>query len=286
MDTFPLSALAAFAFLCNWRGYQTGLFRAFRRQAGVLGGLAVHAAVVACAAAAIVKPALFGALPKLNAYFGADALTQWGEIINWMGFIFEYLLSVGCQIYLILLCYVWLRGLRFDFDELRRFALRRFSCVMKWPAVILVGSTMGISAPTVLASFRSSAGPEASARLVGTLTFSRWALAGLILAACSVQIRLVFHNESLRRALHDHASFLRRHSTGAGWFGVTAFVHLFLLALFDATLAHGFPPGTLPALAWTLVYPLAWAALAGWLLASWVALFRRCDTRHPEIDAL
>lgn len=282
VDTFPLSALAGFLFLCNWRGYQAQLFRAFRRRMGLAGGLGVHMGLVVCAVAAILKPALFGGLPRLNAYLGADALLQIGEIVNWLGFIFEYLLSVGAQIYLILLCFVWLRGLRFDFDELRRFALRRFSFVMKWSAVILGLSTAGISAPTIVSAFRPFADPESSARLVGTITLARWALAIVILAACSVQITLVFHNESLRRAWRDHARLLRRHGGLLGWFAVTAFVHLFILALVNATLLHGFPAGTLPALAWSLVYPLTWAWVAGWLLASWVALFRRCEPGHAE----
>ncbi len=284
VDTFPLSVLAAAAFLCNWGGYQAALFRALRRRLGWAGSLAVHAGLVTCAAADIVKPLLFGGLLRLNFYLGADALEQIGEIVNWLGFIFEYLLSVGLQIYLILLCFVWLRGLRFDFDELRRFALRRFSFVVKWPGVILILSTLGISVPTIVSSFRPLSDPEGSARLIGTLTFSRWVLAIVILAACSVQITLIFHNESLRKAMADHARLLRRHGLRVGWFAVTALLHLFLLALLNATLLHGFPEGTWPALGWSLLYPVVWAALAAWLLASWVALFRRCEPGHAESE--
>lgn len=284
VDTFPLSALVAALFLVNWRGYQAALFRAFRRRLGGAAGPGVHAGLLLCAVAALVKPGLFGVLPRFNAFLGADALEQIGEIINWLGFIFEYLLSVGLQIYLVLLCFAWIRGLRFDFDELRRFALRRFSFVLKWPGVILGLSTLGISGPTILVSFRPFSGPEGSARLVGALTFSRWALAILILAACSVQITLVFHNESLRQALAAHSRLLRRHGLAIGWFGATALLHLFLLALLNATLEHGFGRGTWPALLWSLLYPLAWAALAGWLLASWVALFRRCEPGHAESE--
>lgn len=284
VDPFPLSAVAALGFLCNWGGYQAALFRALRPRLGWTAGLLVHFGLVLCAAADAVKPTLFGCLPRFNFYLGADALQQIGETVNWLGFIFEYLLSVGLQIYLILLCFVWLRGLRFDFDELRQFALRRFSFVVKWPGVILILSTVGISAPTILASFRSYSGPEDSARLIGTLTFSRWVLALLILAACAVQITLIFHNESLRQALADHARLLRRHGLQVGWFAVTGLLHLFLLALLNATLIHGFAAGSWPALGWSLVYPIIWAAIAGWLLASWVALFRRCEPGHAESE--
>lgn len=284
VDTFPLSSVAAAGFLVNWGGYQALLFRALRRRLGWTGSLLVHVGLVGCAAADVVKPTLFGGLPRFNSYLGADALERLGEIVNWLGSIFEYLLSVGLQIYLILLCFVWLRGLRFDFDELRQFALRRFSFVVKWPGVILILSTIGISAPTILASFRPFSGPEDSARLIGTLTFSRWALAVLILAACAVQITLIFHNESLRKALADHARLLGRQGLRVGWFGLTALLHLFLLALVNAALLHGFAVGTWPALGWSLLYPILWAAIAGWLLASWVALFRRCEPGHAESE--
>lgn len=282
VDPFPLSALAAVVFLVNRGGYQAALFRALRRRLGLAGSLAAHAGLVTCAAADIIKPTLFGGLPRFNRYLGADALEQLGEIVNWLGFIFEYLLSVGLQIYLVLLCFAWLRGLRFDFTALRRFALRRFSSGIKWPGVILILSTLGISAPTLVASFRAFSGPEGSARLIGTLTFSRWALSLVILAACSVQITLVFHNESLRQAFSAHAWLLRRHGLPLGWFTATALLHWYLLALVNATIEHGFAAGTWPALGWSLLYPIGWAALAGWLLASWVALFRRCEPGHAE----
>ncbi len=58
-------------------------------------------------------------------------------------FLFEYLLGVGVQIYLILLCYAWIRGMTFDFDGLRRFALRRFAYVVQWAVVVLAISRSG-----------------------------------------------------------------------------------------------------------------------------------------------
>ena len=141
--TFPVSALAAALFLGNWRGYQVSLFRALRRRLGVWGGLAVQGVLAVCALAAVCKPALYGGVPYLNRYLGA-AGPGVGEIVDSLSFVFEYLLGVGTQIYVILLCFAWIRGLTFDFDELRRFALRRFAFVVKWAAVVIVISSAGI----------------------------------------------------------------------------------------------------------------------------------------------
>jgi hypothetical protein len=286
VSIFPVSALAAVLFLFNWHGYQGTLFRALKRRLGTGAGMLAHAGLVVCAAAAVAKPALFGGLPRMNALLGADALLRLGELVNWLGFAFEYLLGVGLQVYLILLCFVWLRGLSFDFENLRRFSLRRLPFVFKWSGVILALSTLSINLPMIAASWLPPLDLAGQARLDSAMVMARWSLALVILAFCAVQITLVFHNESLRRALKDHGRLLRFHGGRVGWMALTALGHFYLLALLNFFLGRGLGEGTLPALVWSLAYPFLWALMSGWFLASWVCLFRRCETGRADTDEL
>ena len=102
-----------------------------------------------------------------------------------------------------------------------------------------------------------------------------------------MQILLIFHNESLRQALGDHFRLLRRHGGHVGWFVLVVALHFFALALADAFLPLALGPWTWPAATWSLlVHPLLWTALAGWFVASWVCLFRRCERNRPDADEL
>jgi hypothetical protein len=286
VDTFPLSAGAAALFLGNWRGYQGAMHRGLRRRFGLSAGLLIHAGLVACALAAAVKPVLFGGLPRLNAFFGADALLRLGELVNWLGFVFEYLLGVAIQVYLILLCFVWLKGLSFDFHELRRFALRRFASVVKWSGAVLFLSTLSLHLPLLMASFRPVLSPGVEMQLAQAITVARWLLALVILGFFSLQMVLTFHNEPLPRALADHWRLVRSHGWRVGWLGLTAFAHFLLLGLGNSALRRGWGETTWPAMLWSLCYPLLWAGLAGWFLASWVCLYRRFEIGQPDADDL
>lgn len=294
VTTFPLSALVALGFLTNWRGYAGTLAGAvWRRFGAVRGGLAILGLTV-CAAAALLKPALLlGGLVRLNAYLGAVDLLRAGAAIDWLGFIFEYLLGVGLQVYLIALAFAWVRGLSFDAVGLRRFALRRGSWVLPWALVVIVLGGVGINGPLAfVAAGGAGAGgepgdPDRAATILHGVEIARWFLAAVLVACGSVPVSLVFHNLSLRRALRRHGELVRSHGGRVGWFVVAAVLHFYGLAVADGVLRHGLggertPAGTV----WGVVHAALWGVLAGWLLASWVCLFRRLDTGRADAREL
>lgn len=302
VTTFPLSALAAVGFLLNWRGYAGTLGRALRRRFGLVrGGLAILA-LAGCAVCAVVKPALFlGGPLRLNAFVGAPVVLRVGAAVDWLGFIFEYALGVAVQVYLIALAFAWVRGLGFDGVSLRRFALRRGALVSQWALVVLVLSGLGINGPLafVAAGAASPAGGggdpveaagaavvTAGAILRGT-EIARWLLALVLVGFASVPITLVFHNFSRRRAIREHFRLLRAHGGHVGWFIVAAGVHFYGLALLDGVLRQALGgERTLAGTGWGFLHAGLWGALAGWLLASWVCLFRRLDTGRADAREL
>ena len=282
--TFPLSAVWAALFLGNWRGSQALLARGLRRRFGWVPGTMIHLGLALCAVAALCKPFLFGGLQQINLYLGAASLDRVGEITNWLSFLFEYLLGVSVQIYLVSLCYAWIRGLSFDFESLRRFTLRRFVFVVKWALVVVAISSVGINGPLVIASFQS---PDHRLEPAGLILATRWFLTATLPVFCAMQILLIFHNESLRRALVDQARLWARHGWHLAWFLVVVALHFFLLEAANALLPVALGPWSWPAAAWNLIlHPLLWSGLASWFLVSWVCLFQRCERNRPDADEL
>jgi hypothetical protein len=281
---FPLSVLAAVLFLVNWRGYQGVLLHGVVRRFGWAAGLVIHAGIIACALASLAKPVLlFCQAQLLAANFPAQNLALAGAVIYWLSFAFEYFLGVGLQIYLALLCFAWVRGLTFDFEALHRFALRRFAFVVKWAVLVLALSSLGINLPVALESVLD----DRRNWLGRLVAISQIILPLILVSFCSMQVTLIFHNESLRRALRDHGRFLRRHGGRAGWLVLIAGVHFLGLSLARGAINAASGGSTWPAVAWrVLIQPVLWALLGGWFLASWVCLFRRCETNHPEAEEL
>ncbi len=276
---FPLSVLAAALFLVNWRGYQRVLYRGVVRRCGRVSGLTIHLGLIACALASLAKPVLLFGQAQLLERFGLRELALAGGVIYWLSFAFEYFLGVGLQIYLALLCFAWVRGLSFDFDGLGRFALRRCAFAVKWAAIVLVFSSLGINVPVILESLSDSP----SIWLARTVGITQVVLPVLLIGFCSMQLTLTFHNESLRRAFADHFRFWRRHAWPVAWLLLIAGVHFFLLNLAGGILKAACGPTTWPSVGWRLLfYPVLWAVLGGWFLASWVCLFRRCETNQAD----
>ncbi len=286
VTTFPLSALWGLLFLLNWRGYQGELARGLRRHFGGWIGTAVHLIILACSLAACAKPILFGKMAWLSASLDERTLLEVGEGINWLSFIFEYAIGVGVQVYLLLLAFTWVRGLNFDLEALRRFALRRWVLVSQWAGALLLLSSLGINLPLLLT--HAALWPELSAdRATTIVNATRWTLAGVLTLFCTVQISLVFHNETLWRAFGAHGRFVRRYGWHVGWFVLLVAVHYLLLAAANGILPAALGDWTWPAVGWkTIGYPLLWAVLSGWSLAAWVCLFRRCEAGNPETDDL
>lgn len=286
VPTFPLSALAAIVLLLNRGGHHAVLWRALRKRLGSIGWL-VHLAILGCALAAVVKPLLYIAPPLFR--LGPEAMAwwfQWSPVVVWLSFLFEYLFGLFVQIYLILLAFIWVRGLTFTREHLIDFALRRFSSVVKWAAVVLLLSSIFIDAPLILKNFPAFAGyfpaPESFG---GRLTLARAVLAVFLLLAATMQITLVFHSESLGAAFRDHRAFLQRHAWPFAWFLLVAGVHCYLLYGANLSIARGLGEGTSFWVAWSLLFPWLAGAVAGWLLASWVCLYKRCSTPAQTIAA-
>ncbi|HEX8312343.1 MAG TPA: hypothetical protein VF614_13565 [Chthoniobacteraceae bacterium] len=289
VTTFPLAAVAAVLLFINWENHHVVLWRALRKRFGMF-ALLVHAGILLCALAALVKPFIYVAPSFIQAQ---DASTPslletwivWSPVVEWLAFLFEYLFGVCIQIYLILLAYVWVRGLTFTREHLLDFAIRRFSFVVKWAAVIMVLSSVLINAPMILRHFEpfSAWFPEEEI-FSDALPKARAALAVFILFGATIQITLTFHSESLRKAMRDHARFVFRNWWPFGWFLVVAALHFYALHVLQLSVARGVGEGTALWVAWMLLFPWLGAYVAGWLLASWVCVFKRCDTGRAAND--
>jgi hypothetical protein len=209
-------------------------------------------------------------------------LTQWSTVIAWLAFLFEYVFGVCIQIYLILLAFCWVRGISFDHSRLLDFAIRRFSLVFRFAAIVLILSTVLIDLPLMLGDFGLlPAWPFLQGENPGTL-IDEWTLRARAMIACflllfaSVQITLTFHSESLRKALHAHFRFVVHHWWPLGWFIITAMIHLYFAHLLNGLIARGTGEGSALWIAWRAVFPWLAGMIGAWLLGSWVSLYKRC----------
>ncbi len=275
--TFPVSALAALLFLGNWEGHFAVLRRALCKRFPRTGWLLI-AGLVLSAIAAIAKPLAYAALPFFGMTDAGPALALASQVIDWLSFIFEYMLGIGIQIYLILLAYVWMRGLTHTHEHLIDFAIRRFAFVVRWAGVVILLSTFFIHLPLILASAAPTAGwlpPPSVLDFVHRV--ARPLLAVVLLLFATTQITLVFHSERLRHALRDHCRFVLRHAWRLGWFLVIAALHFYALQFGKNLVLSGAGGDTAIGIMTSLVSAILAALLAGWLLASWVSLYRRCE---------
>ena len=279
VSTFPVSALAAILLLINSGGHHRVLIRALHKRFGVF-GWAAHFGIVVCAIAAVVKPLLYIAPQLLGLSLEVSGIwMQWSQVVVWLSFLFEYLCGLFVQIYLILLAYIWVRGLTFTHAHLVDFSIRRFSSVVKWAGVVMVLSTIFIDAPLMLRNFAPFAGwfPGQEA-FTHRLAIARLTLAVFALLAATMQITLVFHGESLSAAWRDHRGFLRHHWWPFAWFLIVAALHCYALHAAQRAVEFGLGAGTAAWVAWCLLFPWIAAFVAAWMLASWVCVYKRCAT--------
>jgi hypothetical protein len=280
VTTFPVSAIAALLLLLNWEDHHRTLCTALRKRFGRRAVL-IHSGIIACALSAILAPILFGpSLIYLNRVAPGLLLVRWSALIDWLSSLFAYLFGVGVQVYLILLVYTWLRGLNWTPVHLMDLAIRRFSFVVKWAAVVMAVSSVLIDIPRVSALlFRFDDSLALSHTLLYTDRIARPLLALFLIFFSTMQITLTFHSETLRKAFAQHFEFLRRFAWQLFWFLLIGAVHLFGLALLNRTLLLGFGgDSTSAGVVWSFVHPLLGAFLAAWLLSSWVSLYKRCET--------
>ncbi|MEO8438930.1 MAG: hypothetical protein ABI540_01790 [Spartobacteria bacterium] len=268
--TFPLSVVAALLLIVNWRGLHRSLIGALRKQFGVWGWL-IYLGILLSALVSLLKPLIYWQLPGRANFVASEHLLQTSAAVDTVAFIFEYLCAVYLQVYLIAVSLAWIKGLHFREGELLRFAMRRFSFVMKWLGLVLLVSTLLLRLPLLVAYFREVPG------VLDYLPIGRCIMAGLLLCFATMQISLVLHNESLREAFRAHGQFLRRHAYRFAWFLILCALHFWFLALADTVIRAAATERLLALLLWKIFYVLWRAFVTGWLLASWVALFRQCE---------
>jgi hypothetical protein len=154
--------------------------------------------------------------------------------------------------------------------------MRRFSYVLEWAGLVVILSTLIVRAPLLLAYFRDVPG------VLDYLPLERLVMSGLIIAFCSVQISLVLHNESLGAAFRAHREFIQRNLSRFGWFLLIAALHFFFLTACDAIVRGAVADRVVAVIMWKIIYVWVRGLITGWLLASWVCLFRQCETARAN----
>src|SRR5437763_347740 len=273
--TYPLSILAAILLLINWRGLHGALFRALGKRYGIW-GYVIYAMLLISAIATLLKPIAFWRLPEWGGNVPAAGLLQISATIDAVAFIFEYLFGVYIQVYLITVCLAWIKGLSFGEEDLFKFAMRRFSYVLEWAGIVVIAGTLIVRAPLLLAYFRNVPG------VLDYLPLERFIMSALIISFATIQISLVLHNETLRAALSAHREFIRRNAFPFGWFLLIAALHFFFLTACDAIVRTALADRVVAVIICKIFYVLARGLITGWLLASWVCLFRQCETRRAN----
>jgi len=268
--TYPLSAVAAVLMLINWRGLHGALVRALQKRFHFWGYL-VYLILLLSAVAALLKPVVF-ALPLWGGLLPGAELLQISASVDAVAFIFEYLFGVYIQVYLIAVCFAWIRGLSFEEGELFRFGMRRFSYVLEWAGIVVLVSFLIVRLPLLLAYFMNI--PD----VLDYLPVERVLMCGLIIAFSSVQISLALHNETLREAIRAHREFIRNNLSRFGWFLLICGIHFFFLTTADAIMRGAIADRLVAMIIWKSIFVFLRGFITGWLLASWVCLFRRGET--------
>jgi hypothetical protein len=271
--TYPLSAIAAVLILTNWRGLHGALVYALHKRFRI-GGYVIYLILLLSASAALIKPIVYWALPLWGGLLPAAELLQVSASIDAFAFIFEYLFGVYIQVYLIAVCFAWIRGLSFEEGELFRFAMRRFSYVLEWAGIVVLVSTLIVRLPLLLAYFMNI--PD----VLDYLPVERVVMCGLIIAFSAVQISLALHNETLREAIRAHREFIKNNLCRFAWFLLICGIHFFILTVADAIMRGAIADRAVAMIVWKTLFVFVRGLVTGWLLASWVCLFRRGETGH------
>jgi len=137
---------------------------------------------------------------------------------------------------------------------------------------VVAVSTLILRLPLVLAYFINIPG------VLDYLPIARLLMSGLIIAFCSVQISLALHNETLIQAMSDHIHFAQKNAGRLAWFLVICGIHFYGIMLCDAILRGAIGDRLGALFLWKFTFACVRGMVTGWLLASWVCLFRHCDT--------
>jgi len=269
--TYPLSIVAAVLMIINWRGLHGALLRALRKRYR-LWSYFIYLILLLSALASLLKPVVFWRLPEWSGLVSAAGLLRISATVDTVAFIFEYLFGVYIQVYLITVCLAWIKGVSFEEGELFRFAMRRFSYVLEWAGIVVVLSTLIVRLPLLLAYFTNIPG------VLDYLPIERVLMSGFIIAFCSVQISLALHNETLSEAIHAHRRFLRKNAGFFAWFLIICGIHFFGIMICDAIVRSAIADRLGALFLWKFIFACLRGIVTGWLLASWVCLFRQRES--------
>src|SRR5437868_2985488 len=150
--------------------------------------------------------------------------------------------------------------------------MRRFSYVLEWAGIVVAVSTLIVRLPLVLAYFINIPG------VLDYLPIARVLMSGLIIVFCSVQISLALHNETLIEAMRAHVQFVRQNAGSLAWFLLISGVHFFAIMICDAIIRSAIADRLGALFLWKLSFAVIRGVVTGWLLASWVCLFRQCES--------
>jgi hypothetical protein len=276
--TYPLSVIAAVLILVNWRGLHGTLFGALRKRYRFT-GFFIYLILLLSALASLLKPIVFWRLPEWGGLVPAAGLLQISASVDAVAFIFEYLFGVYIQVYLIMVCFTWIRGLSFEEGELFRFAMRRFTYVLKWAGIVVFLSTILVRVPLLLAYFMNIP------NVLDYLPLQRLLMCFLIISFASVQISLALHNENLREAIRAHRDFIRRNGGRFGWFLLICALHFFFIMAWDAIVRGAIADRLVALIVWKSIFVSVRGFITGWLLASWVCLFRQYETGRIDQES-
>jgi len=277
--TFPISAIFAFLLLINSGGVFSELTRALSRRLGRGGAVLVVVLLVLSALAAIAKPVVFLMLPEIAER--VSVLVP--QAVNLLSCIFELLLGIYFLTYLMLVAFAWLRGIHFNRHRLRMMALRRTGFVLKWSLLVAGLATLLIILPGYVGLLVES-GDSAD---VGGQRFATYIgqpfVTIVALVFCPVQAILVFHNESLRQALRDSIHLMRAKWLLIAPFLVVVFIPYLCLEMASNYLLAGFGRDSAAGLGSGLLVVWVEALVAGWLIASWVCLYKGLNAGRKDI---
>ena len=269
--TYPLSIVAAVLMIINWRGLHGALLRALRKRYR-LWSYFIYVILLLSALASLFKPIVFWRLPEWSGLVSAAGLLRISATVDTVAFIFEYLFGVYIQVYLITVCLAWIKGVSFEEGELFRFAMRRFSYVLEWAGIVVVVSTLVVRLPLLLAYFTNIPG------VLDYLPIERVFMSGLIIAFCSVQISLALHNETLSDAIRAHGRFIRENVGRFAWFLIICGIHFLGIMICDAIARSAIADRLGALFIWKFIFACLRGIVTGWLLASWVCLFRQYES--------
>jgi hypothetical protein len=281
--SYPASALAALLFIMNWRGCQTQFLRVAKRRLGRW-WIGVYLALLLCAFAAFCKPIFSLSIYWLNEYLDGFFLLRVGAVIDWLSFQFEYLFGLLIQIFLILLSFVWIRGLNAEPGRIFQFALKRAVFAVKWAGLVLLATLLSIHLPLLISYLWITQQTDFTNAVVQYIEQTARPLMALgLVLFCSMQITLILHNEILREAVLEHTQLLRNYWPRIFWFLIVAGLHLFAISWLNDFLGEGFPEHSMPKLLLAVLFMVGKAFLAAWFLASWVCLYRASGTPAKAI---